>query len=76
MSLCISIDNNGNVINKPETISQCQDFILMSPNDFNANAAGQFDPLAYDTGFSGVIEMFVAGIGIGVILALLNKLRR
>jgi len=76
MSLCIGIDENGNVINKPETISECQDFILMSPNDFNANAQGQFDPLAYDVGFEGVITMFISGVGIGAILAILNKLRR
>jgi len=76
MSLCIAIDENGNVINKPEAIADCQDFILMSPNDFNANAQGQFDPLAYDTGFEGVITMFITGVGIGAILAILNKLRR
>jgi len=76
MSLCISIDENGNVINMPVSVSECQDFILMSPNDFNANAEGEFDPLAYDAGFEGVITMFIAGIGIGAILALLNKLRR
>ncbi|PAJ71750.1 hypothetical protein CJF42_25030 [Pseudoalteromonas sp. NBT06-2] len=76
MSLCIGINKKGKVINKPESISECQDFILMSPNDFNANAAGQFDPLAYDAGFEGVITMFIAGIGVGAILAILNKLRR
>jgi hypothetical protein len=76
MSLCISINADGNIINEPETITDCQDFILMSPNDFNANAQGQFDPLAYDVGFEGVITMFISGVGIGAILAILNKLRR
>ncbi len=76
MSLCISIDENGNVINQPVAIADCQQYILMSPNDFNANAAGQFDQIAYDVGFEGVIRMFIAGLGTGAICAILNKLRR
>lgn len=36
----------------------------------------QFNYEAYDIGFEGVIKMFVAGMGIGLILAMLNRLRR
>ena len=76
MSLCIGVDENGNVVNMPQSVSDCQHYILMSPNDFNANAAGQFDPIAYDVGFEGIVRMFVVGIGIGAICAIINKLRR
>jgi hypothetical protein len=36
----------------------------------------QFDSDMYDLGVEGVIKLFVAGLGIGAILAMLNKIRR
>lgn len=35
-----------------------------------------FDSELYDVGLEGLIRMFIVGIGIGAILAIINKLRR
>ena len=75
MSICVEIINGG-LVATGAPLASCVDYILMSPNDFNANASGVFDTEAYDIGFEGIIRMFVAGIGIGAILAFLAKLRR
>jgi hypothetical protein len=75
MSICVELIA-GEFIATGAPIAECAHYILMSPNDFNANAQSTFDPQAYDTGFEGVIRMFIAGIGIGAILAFINKLRR
>ncbi len=75
MSICVQIVS-GELIATGAPLATCVDYILMSPNDFNANASSVFDVQSYDIGFEGIIRMFVAGIGIGAILAFLAKLRR
>jgi hypothetical protein len=35
----------------------------------------EFDEAAFDHGFYGVLSMFVIGLGVGFIIALLRKLR-
>lgn len=75
MSICVEIIN-GQLIATGAPLSSCLDYILMTPNDFNANSSSVFDVQSYDVGFEGIIKMFIAGIGIGAILAFLAKLRR
>ena len=75
MSICVQIVS-GELIASGAPLATCVDYILMSPNDFNANASSVFDVQSYDIGFEGIIRMFVAGIGICAILAFLAKLRR
>jgi len=40
------------------------------------NSSEQFNEEMYDVGFEGIIKLFIAGMGIGAILAMLSKLRR
>jgi hypothetical protein len=75
MSICVQIVS-GELVATGAPLATCVDYILMSPNDFNANASSVFDVQSYDIGFEGIIKMFIAGIGIGAILAFLSKLRR
>jgi hypothetical protein len=74
MSICVDFVN-GSLIQVMMPVHECTSYLLMSPNDFNANK-DSFNTGAYDVGFEGVIKMFIVGIGVGAILAILSKLRR
>lgn len=48
--------------------------IYVNLTEFTAQQ--EYSQALYDAGFSGMIELFVAGIGIGAIIAIISKLRR
>ena len=63
-------------VNSANTLEQCSNFIVMTATEYNNIKSEEFSMEAYDYGLEGVVRMFVAGIGIGAILAFLAKLRR
>jgi len=66
------------------TVDSCTGVILMTAQEYAklkaesefALESNSFDSEMYDLGIEGVIKLFVAGLGIGAILAMLNKIRR
>jgi hypothetical protein len=56
------------------------DYIAVTQTELSQYTAyawdNQFDAEAYDVAFGGVIEMWVIGLGIGLVLAIVSRLKR
>ena len=73
-------------INSFEPMSTCETssgmYVIMEDTEYSAFiAANQLDDTQdftdlYDLGFDGIVEMWVLGLGIGLSLAMLAKLKR
>jgi hypothetical protein len=78
MSICVQYDSNsGSLISSSVPISECNDYILLSLDEYNTYSSfNSFDKDMYDAGFGGVITLFVAGIAVGSIIAIIKKIGR
>lgn len=72
---CVSLSDDT-YTNNASTLEQCTEYVVMTYQNYNSMQLEKFNPEAYGFGFEGVIRMFIAGIGIGAVLAMIFKIRR
>jgi len=87
MAICVYESTNNIIKNAGELLDGCTGYILLTPEDYTqinetllgldvaTFFGGNFDADVAGVGFLGVVSLFVTGLGVGLIINMIRKLR-
>ncbi|NVK21811.1 MAG: hypothetical protein HWD86_04790 [Kangiellaceae bacterium] len=77
MASCAILDNQGDLEITTTPLENCQGFIVFDKTDFdeftNLSLVNNVDEALIDLVLDGMVQMYVIGLGIGLILAILRN---